>query len=380
MCNEELLKKMDEELKRENSLLLNKKISRESYREKRKNIIKKYRKQMGIEVKIVEYAKYYYMTPSNKNFKEVNFFIECYEKEMKDFLNGNYVKFFEEYEECDRLCGFNEITPEPLVAFCRYCFQEYTMADLFLTSLQFYEEDLKHFYETKWDKEQEKNMVESTYRMKNMTKFFKYLKKIFKTIITHICKCTANEFDEIYKEYKDVKYQFIIDMDIHVITDDAQYRLESDFNDVPFDKMKWLRSTSRFNPINKIEKKQINFILYKIKNIQKEVNKIINQYVNKNNKKYVKQDIIDIANEYILTVKTNKGHDKLCNNIFDLMIRIMDVGDVYVNENLTYLSDMYMKTRNNRRIKKQGSVGSLDMYNSRLGIEKTPQELHKLLF
>ena len=76
MCNEELRKKMDEELKRENNLLLNGKISQEKCREKRKNIIKKYRKQMGIEAKIVEYAKYYYITPSNKNFKEVNSMIE----------------------------------------------------------------------------------------------------------------------------------------------------------------------------------------------------------------------------------------------------------------------------------------------------------------
>ena len=58
----------------------------------------------------------------------------------------------------------------------------------------------------------------------------------------------------------------------------------------------------------------------------------------------------------------------------------MNKGDTHVEKHLKYLGNIYTITRNNRRIKKQGFIGSLDMYSSRLGIEKTPQVLHKLLF
>lgn len=384
MVIEVLFKEMEKELKKENDLCLKGKITSKILKEKRKRIIKKYKRQMGIDMTITNYSVKYYTMSEMRMVEDIFYMIDLFINDMNDFMNGSYINFYEEYGEVEQLIGFNENIPEPLAAFCNGLFKEYSLVDVFFTNLYMADEDFKHLCESKWGIKELKQIMEVGHRIKHMFNFFKTLKKMLKFIIVKILRCSIDEFDKKYSIYKETKNQFIIDMDVtffDIINNKVEnYSLVQRYDEIPFNKLNWLRTMSRFNPMNIIEKNSINVILYSMGNVKKVIKNMFNQYKNENNKKYSKQDIINISNEYNLTVETNNGHDKLCNKILDLIVRIMDNGGIYTNEYLVYLSDTYINTRNNRRIKKQGFIGSLDMYTSRLGIEKTPQALHNLLF
>lgn len=343
--------------------------------------IEKDRKKLGVNMKKVEMAKKWHSSQEMRNFSDILPMLDLYFEDMIDCLNGNYSPLYTD-------------DIEPNEALSSYCFSEYSRADSFYTLFQTkVEEDFKHISEEKWDIKNLKLMAENGYKIKTMESDCVFRKRIFMYILKEIL-CSIDEFKEKYETYYKMKNWFLFDGDVNFCGTDRvnkfkQYSIYDcleNFNDDELvekykkEEFEWQMVMFEHKPTRLVEIRPINYIVYKIKHIKKTVANMIKNYICSNNKNYTEQDIINITNEYNLTVKTNNGHDKLCNNILILMIRIMNKGDTHVEKHLEYLGNIYTITRNNRRIKKQGFIGSLDMYGSRLGIEKTPQELHKLLF
>lgn len=304
------------------------------------------------------------------DFVMLDTFYEDIEKNFS-FFGDDY-----EWEWHDYMMGFGENENESVVHLYNYIFREYMVCNtMYMTLKNNVKEDFKHLFESKWNLQNLKRLYEVVHREFCIECLFYYRRKMFKYLLKTLLQCTSQELENKLSECENKKQWFIVDMYAYLASNKRQV------GDIERDSLiTWECTMYSSNPTRCFKKYDTNHILKMKNKIKKYAKKCYCDYNNTINQKYKNEELINVYNEFILMVEGENNYDKLCNMVFELMVKIINKGDNNTPKLLMELGDIYKMTRNNRRIKKQGSIGSLDMYNSRLGIEKTPQELHKLLF